>query len=400
MESLPLLHNESDKSLFEENKRKRIAKELCKVFVSANLSWKKLDNPELIDFLERHTKVAVPNKETVRLQLDGLFLEVYASIKKDLSGKPFWLGIDECTDAMGRPLVNVLVGALGQELFQKPYLVECTYLDGPANNESITEVVQKTIQDLFGFKTFDIEQFRALLSDAVGYMLKAGNNLKAFYPKLLHITCLCHAMHRVCEHVREMFPKVNHLIGLVKKIFLKAPSRIATWHETNPDIPLPPEPCLTRWGTWVYAAVFYHENFEAIRKVIVKLKPDDAAAIPKAQELVQDPDVLSDLQFIGENLEWIPSLITCMEESGSSIDESLDLFASAKEELEKIQGRRGDRLRKKFYSVVERNPDFETLQTVWLVQKGEECYVPDTNLTMIEVGELIWCPVTSVDVER
>ena len=134
--------------------------------------------------------------------------------------------------------------------------------------------------------------------------------------------------------------------------------------------------------------------------MVLGLNPEDAAAIPKAQELLNDPDVPKDLEFIGEKLKWIPSLITCMEESGSSIDESLDLFAVAQEELEKIAGRRGDQLRKKFYSVVERNPDLDTLQNVWLVQKGEECYVPDTSLTMLEVGELVWCPVTSVDVER
>ena len=390
----------SEQAVFEENKRKRMAKELCKVFVAANLSWNKIDNPELKDFFERHIKIPMPSREMVRRQLDGLYTEVYESIKKDLAGKPFWLGIDECTDAMGRPLVNVLMGALGQELFQEPYLVECTYLDGPANNESITDVVQRTIQDLFGFKTFDINQFRALLSDAVGYMLRAGKNLKAVYPKLLHITCLCHALHRVCEHVREMFPKVNHLIGLVKKIFLKAPSRINAWYEKNPTLPLPPEPCLTRWGTWVDAAVFYHDNFDALCNVVLGLNPEDAAAIPKAQELLNDPDVPKDLEFIGEKLKWIPSIITCMEESGSSIDESLDLFAAAKEELDKIDGRRGVQLRKKFDSVVERNPDLDTLKTVWLVHKGEECCVPDTTLTMAEVGELIWCPVTSVDVER
>jgi hypothetical protein len=29
-----------------------------------------------------------------------------------------------------------------------------------------------------------------------------------------------------------------------------------------PGIPLPPQPVLTRWGTWLDAAMYYADNFE------------------------------------------------------------------------------------------------------------------------------------------
>jgi hypothetical protein len=36
-------------------------------------------------------------------------------------------------------------------------------------------------------------------------MLKAGKNLKALYPQLLHVTCLAHALNLVAEEVRGHF---------------------------------------------------------------------------------------------------------------------------------------------------------------------------------------------------
>ena len=82
-------------------------------------------------------------------------------------------------------------------------------------------------------------------------MLKSGQELKVFYPALLHVTCLAHGLHRVCESVREMFPEVNDLVSTVKRIFVKAPSRIIIWNEVSLEVPPPPEPVLTSWGTWI-----------------------------------------------------------------------------------------------------------------------------------------------------
>lgn len=79
-------------------------------------------------------------------------------------------------------------------------------------------------------------------------MVKAGKSLKIFNPKMEQITCLAHALHRVCEEIRLQFPKVDKLISNMKKIFLKAPSRIQIFRNIAPNIPLPPEPILTRWG--------------------------------------------------------------------------------------------------------------------------------------------------------
>lgn len=78
-------------------------------------------------------------------------------------------------------------------------------------------------------------------------MIKCGKSLNALYSKMVHVTCAAHALHRVSEEVRNQFGSVDKIVANVKKIFKKAPSRIQIFKNYAPDIPLPPEPIITRW---------------------------------------------------------------------------------------------------------------------------------------------------------
>lgn len=98
-------------------------------------------------------------------------------------------------------------------------------------------------------------------------MLKCGRDLKIFYPNLCHFTCLAHCLNLVAETVRYNFEDVDALIVNVKKTFLKSPLRVQRYKDVLPNIPLPPEPVLTRWGTWLEAAFFYADNFDSIKQV-------------------------------------------------------------------------------------------------------------------------------------
>jgi len=71
-------------------------------------------------------------------------------------------------------------------------------------------------------------------------MVKAGGAIKAFYDKMIHVTCLAHALHRVAEEVRRLFPSVDKLISSIKKVFLKCPSRIEIFRKVLSSINLPP----------------------------------------------------------------------------------------------------------------------------------------------------------------
>ena len=63
-------------------------------------------------------------------------------------------------------------------------------------------------------------------TDAAAYMRKAMNGLKVLFPKMVHVTCLAHGLHRVAELVRSNYPQLNRMISSTKSIFLKAPKRV------------------------------------------------------------------------------------------------------------------------------------------------------------------------------
>ena len=151
------------------------------------------------------------------------------------------------------------------------------------------------------------------MSDSAAYMLKAGRDLKIFFPQMYHVTCVAHGLHRVCELVRGMFPEVNDLISNVKKIFRKAPSRIVAWKETFPSLPLPPEPVLTRWGTWLEAVLFYAEHFEKVKEILGKFDPDDSYAIRKGQELLKMPFSKFKITLIETNCGFLISSLKKLE---------------------------------------------------------------------------------------
>lgn len=103
---------------------------------------------------------------------------------------------------------------------------------------------------------------------------------------MIHVTCAAHAIHRVCECARAKYVEVDRLISSVKKIFCKAPSRIRKLHDMYPDLAVPPQPILTRWGTWIAAAIYYADNHNKILNVLNKLDKDESAQIPIAIALL------------------------------------------------------------------------------------------------------------------
>jgi len=60
---------------------------------------------------------------------------------------------------------------------------------------------------------------------------------------------LAYSLHRVAETVRCEYSDVDLLISTIQQIFLKAPSRIEIFKNNYPNIPLPPGPIITIYGT-------------------------------------------------------------------------------------------------------------------------------------------------------
>ena len=89
-----------------------------------------------------------------------------------------------------------------------------------------------------------------------------------FFPKILHITYVSHAMHLICKLIRDLHPTTNRFISAVKGIFKKSPSRTQLWKNTHPTLPLPPQPVVTRCGPWIEAAIFYAEHLDQEKTIL------------------------------------------------------------------------------------------------------------------------------------
>lgn len=151
------------------------------------------------------------------------------------------------------------------------------------------------------------------LSDAAPHMVKAAKCIYAFYPKMVHITCVAHGLHRIAETIRGQFPKIDELVSNTKKIFLKAPSRIDLFKNEAPGTPLPPSPILTRWGTWISASIYYCKHIQSIRNVLNKLNPQDAVSIEKVKTLLNQDQIEANITFIHSNYKFLPTTITSLE---------------------------------------------------------------------------------------
>ena len=227
-------------------------------------------------------------------------------------------------------------------------------------------------------------------------MIRAGKDLTPFFPNMIHVTCFAHGLHRVCEMVREMFKEVNSLIATVKKIFLKAPSRVVTWKEIHPNLPLPPEPVLTRWGTWLEAALFYATNYAKVKTILDRLDPDDALSIEKGQELFQSCSLEADLAFIAAHLSFLPTTLTRLEEPGLPLISALAVMDQAKARIDGIPGEKGDRLKLKFDAIMQRNPGVSILRSIARIIQGEGDFSSlPCGIGPGEIALFKFCPITS-----
>jgi len=211
--------------------------------------------PQFRSFLEKYTGKHIPDESVLRKNYFGpCYNNTLLDIKNKIGENNIWIAVDETTDTNSRYVANLLVGILKSNTPTRPFLLACKVLE-KTNHSTVARFINDGLKLLWPLGGND-EKVLLMLSDAAPYMTKAGDTLKIFYPNLIHVTCLAHMFNRVAEKTREMFPNVNKLVSNIKKVFLKSPYHVQVYKEISPNIPLPPEPVLNRWGTWLEAAIF------------------------------------------------------------------------------------------------------------------------------------------------
>ena len=238
----------------------QFSSDLCEVFIACDIPLFKLNNPTLRNFLQKYTNEHVPDESTLReTYVSQCYKRVISNIQNTLRNQFVWISVDETTDCEGRYIANFIVGALCKENPTTPYLLNVAVLE-VTNNTTITQFVIDSLKLLWpdGIK---YDNVLLLITDSASYMIKSGTTLKGIFAHMIHLTCLAHGLHRISETIQTCYPLVDKLVSSVKKVFKKAPSRVQKFRTIAPDVPLPPQPILTRWGTWLEAALYYSEHF-------------------------------------------------------------------------------------------------------------------------------------------
>ena len=133
-------------------------------------------------------------------------------------------------------------------------------------------------------------------------MTACTSALNLLFQPFFHITCLVHLAHNFCEKVRNHYTRVNTLISSIKASTIKN----TTHRELFTTVGYPPEPVITRWGTWLEASQYYWKNFEEIKTIIIINNYTDTGHLEKA------PVSAVSAKGVREDLSNISSYYNCI----------------------------------------------------------------------------------------
>ena len=302
--------------------------------------------------------------------------------------------MDETTNACGRYVANLIIGVLDEEISTTGYLI-CSKELQSTNSNTVSRFVNEAITRFY--LPGPVPCHKVLLTDATAYVVKTASNLKVFYPNLIHCTCLAHGLNRVAETVRQQFPLLNELIKNGKKVFVKAPLRVQLFKERVPNTPLPPEPVLTRWGTWLDAAIYYADNFGNFKKVIFKLPESASTAIKDCQRVLKQEKIKNHLAYLKGNFNFVGDKIKSLEKQGLLLYSSIKIINDFEEAINNIPGETGQIVQKKLKDTLFKNEGCQKLKKISLVLARNAN--PDLQMTPDMIAKFKYAPITSVDVE-
>ena len=184
--------------------------------------------------------------------------------------------------------VSVPVGSL--DASNQTFLVDCHPLDSGSNVNS--SIILHTVNDILRQLEIKRENFSLILTDAARYMSLAGKTLKEFYPSLMHVTCVAYLLHNCGMRVRAHFKNIDKVMATIKAATIENIDRKKDFHDAG--LSSPPDPVITRWATWLRAALSYSENLSAVR-TIVNNWTSAGLLVSRAKDAINVEDLVPDL---------------------------------------------------------------------------------------------------------
>ena len=126
--------------------------------------------------------------------------------------------------------------------------------------------------------------------------------------------------------VRAHFKNIDEIIATIKAATIKHKDRKKDFHDAG--LPSPPDPVITRWATWLRAALCYSENFPAVR-TIVNNWTSAGLLVSRAKDAINVEDLVPDLVKI--NLyRTLAANVEFLEGSACTITEAYGLLKNMK----------------------------------------------------------------------
>ena len=166
------------------------------------------------------------------------------------------------------------------------------------------------------------ENFSLFLTDAARYMSLAGKTLKELYPSLMYVICVAHLLHNCAMRVLAHFKNIDEVIATIKAATIKNKNRRKDFHDAG--LPSPPDTVITRWATWLRAALYYSENLPAVR-TIVNIWTSAGLLVSRAKDAINVEDLVPDLVEINQ-YRTLAANVEFLEGSACTITEAYGLL--------------------------------------------------------------------------
>ena len=225
-----------------------------------------------------------------------------------------FLIVDEAEIAKQK-YISVLVGSLDAP--NQTFLVDCHPLDSGSNVNS--SIILHTVDDMLRQLEITRENFSMFFTDAAWYMSLAGKTLKELYPSLMHASCVAH---NCAMRVRAHFKNIDETIATIKAATIKNNDRKKDFHDAG--LPSPPDPVITKWETWLRAAIYYSENLPAVR-TIVNNRTSAGHLVSRAKGAINVEDLVPDLVKINQ-YRTLAAKVEFLEGSACTITEAYGLL--------------------------------------------------------------------------
>ena len=306
------------KQIFLQLDQVNFKEQVVSLFLAADTPLHKLKHPSVKSLFATMGKV-LPSQTAARA-----CVAKFASQKEEqiqelhvLNDKKFFLIVDEAEIAKQK-YISVLVGSLDAP--NQTFLVDCHPLDSGSNFNS--SIILHTVDDILRQLEIKRENFSLFLTDAARYMSLAGKTLKELYPSLMHVTCVVHLLHNCAMHVRAHFKNIHEIIATIKVATVKNKDCKKDFHDAG--LPSFPDPVITRWATWLRAALCYNENLPAVR-TIVNNWTSAGLLVSRAKDAINMEDLVPDLVKI-DQYRTLAANVEFLEGSACTIIEACRLL--------------------------------------------------------------------------